>query len=172
MAEGIVNQYQCSTNEKPHRLCRVQYDGSMSLQARGNQNFSSEDEFKWAIEAHLNWFNHTPTPFVSTFSNRQQAKNWAHRCSGNGHKVEAILELNPLRFGPIFSVLRLVQDRHLGVNTNLSESTYVNEYLVLDEIPRNSIIQHDNNSGDDISVSDGSDISDNEHNNADPRAVE
>ncbi|OWY97303.1 LOW QUALITY PROTEIN: hypothetical protein PHMEG_00032206 [Phytophthora megakarya] len=129
MAEGIVNQYQCSTNEKPHRLFRVQYDGSMSLQARGNPNFSSDDEFKWAIEAHLNWFNRTPTPFVSTFANRLHAENWARQRSAKRHTVEAVLELDPRQLGPIFSVLGLVQDRCLGVYTELPEHMYRDEYL-------------------------------------------
>ncbi|POM62011.1 hypothetical protein PHPALM_28881 [Phytophthora palmivora] len=122
----------------PPRLFRVRYDRSMSLTARTTPDFSTESEFERDVEQHLDWSNPNPTPFVSTFSVRRHAENWAYKRAERGCSDVVILELDPKELGPIFSVQYLVQSQF--VHTNLPDDTYEDEYLVLDEICKRSII--------------------------------
>ncbi|OWY98051.1 hypothetical protein PHMEG_00031285 [Phytophthora megakarya] len=138
MAARIVNQYQCYESEIPQRLYRVQYDGVWSLEARVQPSFRSKREFKRDVEDHLDWSNRNSTPFVSTFSSRRHAINWAHQRLDDGFRDVTVLQLDPWRVGPIFSVLNLVQDRTLQVYTDMPQHMYYDEYLVLDRIDESS----------------------------------
>ncbi|KAF1792463.1 hypothetical protein GQ600_11210 [Phytophthora cactorum] len=127
----------------PARLFRVQYDGNTSLTARTELGFRSELEFKTNVELHLDWYNSYPTPFVSTFSSRQHAENWANQRVNKGDRDVVILELDPRQLGPIFCVRHLVKHPRLQVDTKLPENMYRDEYLVLHEIREGSIMNHE-----------------------------
>ncbi|ETN16666.1 hypothetical protein PPTG_05824 [Phytophthora nicotianae INRA-310] len=134
----IADRYECQEDEIPRTLYRVQYDQSMSLRARANPVFTSRAHFKSAVEDHLVWGNREPSPFVSTFAHRQHAMNWANSQCQRAEQV-SLLELDASQLDRIFSVRDLVNYRN--VHTNLPESMYEDEYLVLGKIRRRSIVE-------------------------------
>jgi hypothetical protein len=118
--------------------------------------FQSRREFKETVERHLDWGNREPTPFVSTFRDREHAINWAKLLDNNAMVLSLSIPVAGL-YGTIFRVRDLVQDH--GVETNLPESMYRDEYLVLDRILHRSIVDEtseyyrlsDTSSGDELS---------------------
>jgi hypothetical protein len=132
----VVARYEC--HDVPDVLYRVQYDDATSLRARAKPVFQTPRAFKTAVERHINWASRERTPFVSTFADREHAINWARHCVNGGRSYEAVvISLDVYRLGHIFRVRDLVHTR--VVTTNLRESLFRDEYLVLGEIRRRSV---------------------------------
>ncbi|KAG6594281.1 uncharacterized protein IUM83_15199 [Phytophthora cinnamomi] len=134
----IAARYQCDGKEVPRVLWRVRYTGQ-SLKARAKPAFKTKQQFKRAVELHLNWSNRVPTPFMSLFGTRELAVKWARRHFELGYDDAFLLKVDAAKLGPVFRVRYLVQDS--DIHTLLPESMYNDEFLVLRKITRRSIIR-------------------------------
>ncbi|EGZ19323.1 hypothetical protein PHYSODRAFT_259785 [Phytophthora sojae] len=134
----ITARYQCDGKEVPKVLWRVRYTGQ-SLKARAKPSFKSKQQFKRAVELHLNWSNRIPTPFISLFGTQEHAVKWARRHFELGYDDVFLLKVDAAKVGPVFQVRYLVQDS--DIHTLLPESMYNDEFLVLRKISRRSIIR-------------------------------
>ncbi|KAF1333746.1 hypothetical protein FI667_g2599, partial [Globisporangium splendens] len=130
----IVEAYRC---QPPSTLWRVQYDGH-SLHARASPAFQDEGKFKDAIELHLDWSNRQPTPFVSSFESQFHAVNFANVLLQRGRSNTRIYQIDTIYLGPVFRVRDMVDK--LGFCPNLPERTYWDEYLILNGIPKQSVV--------------------------------
>ncbi|KAE8893188.1 hypothetical protein PF010_g7954 [Phytophthora fragariae] len=134
----IAARYQCDGKEVPKVLWRVRYTGQ-SLKAGAKPSFNTKQQFKRAVELHLNWSNRIPTPFVSLFDTREHAVQWARRHFELGYDDVFLLKIDAAKLGPVFRVRYLVQDS--DIHTLLPESMYNDEFLALRKISRRSIIR-------------------------------
>ncbi|KAL3662193.1 hypothetical protein V7S43_012992 [Phytophthora oleae] len=134
----IVAQFECSKNQVPSPLFRVRYSGNQSLKARSKPTFKSASDFKTAVELHLQWCSCEPTPFVSVFADKEHATKWAQRLLEHGYHDVVLLELDSSKLGALFNVRELVVRQE--IETSLAEYLYEDEFLVLREIPKASII--------------------------------
>ncbi|KAL3660689.1 hypothetical protein V7S43_012993 [Phytophthora oleae] len=117
----IASRYACNGKEVPNVLWRVRYTGQ-SLKARAKPSFRTNQQFKRAVELHLNWSNRIPTPFMALFGSRELAVKWAKRHLELGYDDVFLLKLDASKLGPIFRVDN-------------------DEFLVLRKISRRSIIR-------------------------------
>jgi hypothetical protein len=134
----IAARYECAGKEVPKVLWRVRYTGQ-SLKARAKPSFKTKQQFKQAVELHLNWSSRTPTPFVSLFGSRANAVQWARRHFQLGYDDVFLLKVDASKVGPVFRVRYLVQDS--DIHTLLPQSVFNDEFLVLRKIPRRSLIR-------------------------------
>lgn len=100
--------------------------------------FANQTDLKRAVEIHLDSHNEVPTPFLSTVDNRAHAVTWISNFHDNTGIMGFLHELDTAKLGPVFRVLDLMSE--LGVRPKADQTTYWNEYLVLGEIPRESIL--------------------------------
>lgn len=80
-------QYQCDTSELPRYLYRVDYPASQTsldkegLTAKDTLSFRNtlvdEDSFKESVQNHSIWDDRNASPFITLFSDRTHAVNWA-----------------------------------------------------------------------------------------------
>ncbi|ETI32746.1 hypothetical protein F443_20503 [Phytophthora nicotianae P1569] len=126
----IAARYECDGKEVPRVLWRVRYTGQ-SLKARAKPTFKSKQQFKRAVELHLNWSNRIPTPFVALFGTREHAVKWAKSHFELGYDDVFLLKIDASKLGPIFRVRYLLQDSDI----------HNDEFLVLRKITRRSIIR-------------------------------
>ncbi|KAG1697291.1 hypothetical protein DVH05_016575 [Phytophthora capsici] len=138
-ASKIIRQFECSKNQVPNPLFRVQYSGNQSLKARCKATFKTTSDFKAAVELHLQWCSCKPTPFVSMFADREHATTWAQRLLEHGYTDVFLLEIDSSKLGSLFDVRELVI--HQEIKTSVPEYLYEDEFLVLYEIPKTSIIR-------------------------------
>ncbi|KAL4102445.1 hypothetical protein PRIC1_006190 [Phytophthora ramorum] len=137
-ASKIAARYECDAAEIPNVLWRVRYTGQ-SLKARAKPSFKTKEEFKKAVERHLNWSSRMPTPFVSLFGSQDHAVKWARRHLELGYDDVFLLKVNASKLGSVFRVRYLVQDA--DIHTVLPEKMYNDEFLVLRKISRRSILR-------------------------------
>ncbi|OWY98050.1 hypothetical protein PHMEG_00031284 [Phytophthora megakarya] len=116
----------------------IRYTGQ-SLKARAKPSFKTKEQFKKALELHLNWSNRVPTPFMSLFGTREHAVKWARHHFELGYDDVFLLKVDASKLGSIFRVRYLVQDS--DIDTKSSKDTYNDECLVLRKISRRSIIR-------------------------------
>ncbi|GMF25893.1 unnamed protein product [Phytophthora lilii] len=135
-SSNIVARYACDGKEVPKVLWRVRYTGQ-SLKARAKPSFKTKQQFKRAVELHLNWSNRIPTPFICLFGTRAHAENWARRHYELGYDDVFLLKVDTSKLGPVFCVRHLVQDSDI----HTPQGMYNDEFLALRKIPRRSIIR-------------------------------
>ncbi|KAG7375143.1 hypothetical protein PHYPSEUDO_003250 [Phytophthora pseudosyringae] len=75
--------------------------------------------FEFILRQHLVWGNRDETPFLSTFSNKDNAVNWGRRLLGEGDVWIYAIDTNGLTVFP----------------------TETDEYLILGSIPKNNICE-------------------------------
>lgn len=126
----IVARYECDGKDVPRVLWRVRYTGQ-SLKARAKPAFKTKQQFKRAVEMHLDWSNRIPTPFVTLFGTREHAVKWAKSHFELGYDDVFLLKINASKLGSIFQARYLIQDPDF----------HNDEFLVLRKIPRRSIIR-------------------------------
>lgn len=134
----VTARYECDGKEVPKVLWRVRYTGQ-SLKARDKPSFKTKQQFKRAVELHLNWSNRVPTPFMSLFGSRERAVKWARGHFELGYDDVFLLKIDASKLRPLFCVRYLVQDTN--IYALLPGSMYNDEFLVLRKISRRSIIR-------------------------------
>ncbi|KAI9991728.1 hypothetical protein PInf_017078 [Phytophthora infestans] len=64
-----------------HNRCslRMRWEGRTQslVETRAKPAFKTKQQFKRAVEMHLDWSNRIPTPFVTLFGTREHAVKWA-----------------------------------------------------------------------------------------------
>ncbi|KAG8811294.1 hypothetical protein FRC19_004003 [Serendipita sp. 401] len=143
MSTPAINSYKLDRQEFPVTLYRVDYPGCKTtysqeegFQAQGNFTPYYDYNLRSAVEYHLNWNCKVPSPFISTFENRQHARNWARDWREKHHNqlchiLEIRLEAN--HGVAVFRVADLVDE--LGISTDSPD-----EYLCLHWIPSEAVV--------------------------------
>jgi hypothetical protein len=82
-----MDKYICAIRDLPDIIYRVDYPGSRTtfstqegfVAADTNKVFGANElnDFKRAIEGHFTWSHRASSPFISLFSDREHAENWA-----------------------------------------------------------------------------------------------
>ncbi|PVF99618.1 hypothetical protein CPB86DRAFT_783508 [Serendipita vermifera] len=143
-----MENYKLNPEAVPSRLYRVQYANSQTKWSKcyGLQASSTFTPLRYAglrnaVEYHLNWVCRKSSPFISTFGNRQHAKNWVNRWSRRNKKPCHLIEiqLNPNDQMTVFRVKKLVHDLDIGMR--LPATQYYSEYLFFQNIPARSIVR-------------------------------
>ncbi|KAF3923218.1 hypothetical protein ABW20_dc0110454 [Dactylellina cionopaga] len=156
-----IERFRLPERRIPDRLYRVNYEGS-ATDYNDRYGFLAADynpagpdrnrQFYKSVENHLKWKSRAPSAYISTFSNKAHAENWAWNWQQNhpelAHTVQ-LVTIEPLGNEYIFSVASILRaqgkphraDRHWD------------EYLFFGRI-RNSIIVNVVDV-DDIDVEDG-----------------
>ena len=131
----------------PENLYRVQYDGCSTVFSF-NGLFAADtattfDEtaipnFRESIVNHFTWNNRSPTPYVSTFSDREHAENWALKMGTNAKllRLSTALWDDPY----VFKLSTLVQ--MLPVTIPDAAFQHVKgAYLCLHSVPSDAIVE-------------------------------
>jgi hypothetical protein len=135
----------------PLTVYRVDYPGAQTTYsqqwgflAAGNFTPHHVTGLRRSVEYHLNWQCRTPSPYISVFSNRQHALNWARVWSeNNGYGTCDIVEIRIKREHGVmvFCVADLVT--RFRVPTTLMPAQYHSEYLCFRCIPSEAIVRRD-----------------------------
>lgn len=111
----------------PETLWRVSYKGNADavLRARAPPQFRSWDEYQEIKKLHLQWISRVPTPFLSTFSSREHAMNWARKQHElHNDNTVAVIRINTRGLTVIYPGGNRFND---------------DEFFILDEIPANNL---------------------------------
>ncbi|KAG8852731.1 hypothetical protein FRB91_006065 [Serendipita sp. 411] len=149
MSNSVMSPYQLRRGDFPITLYRIHYPGSQTTFSRqlGLESASDFTPYRVkglrnAVKYHIDWQCDIPSPFISTFSNRGHALNWARTWrANNGDQpckiVELVIEAND--GVAVFRLADLVDG--LGITTTLEPSQYRSEYLCLHNIPPEAIVR-------------------------------
>ena len=155
-----MDQLRCSSNSLPRYLYRVQYPGSQtqlapdgSLEARDLQSFYAEHEtalFRQSVLNQMTWAWREPQPFITVFSDKKHAENWALKQPWRLLDLELDLELDRWELITIESeclsdvyVFKL-SDLMIRLNFSVPEGArqHVNgAYLCLHRMPASAILE-------------------------------
>jgi hypothetical protein len=134
----------------PKYFYRVQYSGTQTTAGPPPRGFCAagpttpyrEDDlngFRAAVERQYTWLNRFATCFISVFSDRDHAKNWANMFKDRETSVWAI-DTSQLKDVYVFSLRRLVAE--LGVNIPEGARNQIKAgYMCLNEIPFKAVEQ-------------------------------
>jgi hypothetical protein len=136
----ILDSLKCTS--PPSRFWRVNHGGSQAhhdnngdLVANSTSTPSTLQELKQAVDDHLDWRNPQPSCFLSVFSDRQHARNWASQRGGREWQV-SIYEIDTVRLQDVY-IFKLEQ---LILPLEISPSRdYAHEYLILHRIPNRAV---------------------------------
>ncbi|KAM3420157.1 hypothetical protein BST61_g3456 [Cercospora zeina] len=136
---------------KPTRGYRVQYEGAWTtitpiggLQASSifpnpSRGFT-DPKLKQLTNDHLDWNSRQGSPFISIFTDQSHAEDWALKWSErNGGKIASILHIECNKITRLFSVKEVVSS--LGINTDMQPEQYEDEYLAVNQIPAEAIVE-------------------------------
>ncbi|KIM26855.1 hypothetical protein M408DRAFT_330422 [Serendipita vermifera MAFF 305830] len=150
MSTPIMDSFRVSQHNFPLTLYRVEYPGTQTsysqqsgFQAASTFTPYSINGLRNAVEYHLDWRCRVLSPFISTFSNREHAHNWARVWSENNNHRDwcfvVVVTLMPQHGVTVFRVADLVN--RLGINTSLDPSQYESEYLCFQRIPPGAVVR-------------------------------
>lgn len=160
-----MDEYRCSVNDLPQRLYRVDYLGSQTtcsdedgFQAADTTTLYSKDKmdlFKEAVVNHLDWNSHGASPFISVFSDREHAENWACKepwrskfmredTLESGRWTLSVTNPAALNETYVFQVKRLEGCLGFKIPSNARQNERSGEYLCLHKIPIIAIIEKRN----------------------------
>jgi len=149
MATPVMNSYQVDRRAFPLTLYRVDYPGAQAtysrqsgFQAAGNFTPCYAQGLRNSVGYHLDWRSRMKSPFISAFSNREHAHNWARvwrENNGYKHCLIMVISIKADHGVVVFRVADLV-DR-LGISTSLEPSQYESEYLCFRRIPPEAILR-------------------------------
>ncbi|KAF2217590.1 hypothetical protein CERZMDRAFT_92240 [Cercospora zeae-maydis SCOH1-5] len=136
---------------KPTRGYRVQYEGAWTtitpiggLQASSifpnpSRGFT-DPKLKQLTNDHLDWNSRQGSPFISIFTDHSHAEDWAVKWSErNDGKIASILHIECNKITRLFSVKEVVNS--LGINTDMLPEQYEDEYLAVNQIPAEAIVE-------------------------------
>ncbi|KAI0851656.1 hypothetical protein F5Y00DRAFT_274569 [Daldinia vernicosa] len=138
-----LNPYKCT--HPPKTLWRVIHSGTQSRRCPSTGDLIASDstriirdepELKQAIEKHINWWSRQPSCFLSVFSNRQHARNWAEQRGATQSRVD-IYEIDTTRLPPdtyLFDV------DSLKATLGFVHPASTHEFLFLHRIPARAIV--------------------------------
>jgi hypothetical protein len=147
MSNGFIQQYRGI----PRELYRVQYPTSSTLwtanglQARSWWPFSSysDPQFLRAMKNHLWWYS-TPSPFISLFSDRQRAENWAVKRARSSGEECHVIKINTALIGTqpfhVPTFCSNLPDR-IRAQMMKNPSFHTHEYLCLYQIPSMAVTE-------------------------------
>ncbi|KAG8814488.1 hypothetical protein FRC19_001708 [Serendipita sp. 401] len=151
MSSSPMHPYHLRQEDFPITLYRVHYPGSQTtfsehfgFQSASNFTPYRTNGLRNAVTYHIDWQCNTPSPFISTFSNREHALNWARIWRGNHNLQDCqIVELRILANDGV-AVFRLADlVNALGITTTLEPSQYRSEYLCFHNIPARAVVRTD-----------------------------
>ena len=128
----------------PRRLYRVDYEGTMS-EYIPNRGFEAatfaftniEAEFLESVEDHLNWFSGVWSPYISLFSEKRHAENWARKwMANNGSRDCRVFEIDGKKLESAYLFHPYCLEIQFGDGCWGDE----HEYLCLHFIPEDAII--------------------------------
>ena len=135
----------------PRRLYRVDYEDAMTeyIPGRGFEAaiFVPESElsadpalFIRSIEDHLDWYSEVPSPFISLFSDRWHAENWAQTWSKNKEgQAYRVFEIDGTQLDPAFLFRPYIMKTRLGAEIDNPRVDF-HELLYLNYIPEEAIM--------------------------------
>ncbi|KAG8852732.1 hypothetical protein FRB91_006066 [Serendipita sp. 411] len=149
MSTPAINTYKLRRQEFPITLYGVDYPGSQTAYSE-EEGFQADSDFtpyyttglRNAVEYHLDWQCRIPSPFISTFSNREHARNWARTWrENNDNEMCYIVEMR-IKANDGVTVFRLADlVNELDIPTSLHASQYRSEYLCFRHIPAETVVR-------------------------------
>lgn len=147
-----MDTFRLFPDELPQYLYRVQYlfcrtvevcDDSNGLAARDTDTFYTEhelDTFRQSVEKHLDWYNCEEQPYVSCFSDRRHAVDWAAKTADRKGISCTLWKIDTSLMKDIyvFSIKDITS--RLGINLPERASRHQNTYLCLHSIPMSAVV--------------------------------
>lgn len=153
-SSDLLDYYACRNDRLPPSLWRSNDPSSrarfnetnLHLQAACQTIPENLDELEQALIHHLNWYSGVASPFISTFSDREDAENWALKKVKNLKKAAHFVDENSLDLSLYeFDTARVTDytwvlhfrtmiDR-LGIDDPNIKFVTKNEYLILNFVP-------------------------------------
>ena len=127
----------------PRRLYRVDYESARSeyIPNRGFEaaTFAFTNNpaiFLDSVEDHLNWFSGVWSPYISLFSQKRHAENWARKwMANNGNRGCNVFEISGKKLERFY----LFHPYSMEVRFGAESWVDPHEYLCLHFIPENAI---------------------------------
>lgn len=150
----------CSKLAVPNRLYRVHYPGSRTAFSRA-QGFSASDtttvyganelaDFKAAIANQFTWNCRASLPFISLFSDREHAENWARKEPWRGHENPnrnwSLHVIDTTRLTDtcrLFKLSDLIEELHVDLPVRAGQHA-LGAFLCLHRIPSEAIVEERN----------------------------
>ncbi|KAI9745075.1 MAG: hypothetical protein M1818_001353 [Claussenomyces sp. TS43310] len=137
-----MERIQLPSFEIPSKLYRIHYAGSQTGCDDGGfwavelRYCTSVSRALETIESHVNWWSNEPSPWISTFSNRAAAENWAltWKRNNNGQDCD-VVEIDGSRL--LDCLIVRVRDVLHPMERPYSSM----EYLVLHHVPQDAIVR-------------------------------
>lgn len=150
--QTVFNRHECRTPPRllwrvNDKVSRAQRDAEHRLTACNQLLPITKQDFKEAIENHLNWANRSKAScFLSVFSDKANARQWALDRLGSLHKTykfeEKDLQLVRLEIDSANLIKHtwIFDAQELAALLELDAKPLTDEYLVYREIPSRAIV--------------------------------
>jgi len=140
---SLMQRLRCDHAHLPAYLYRAQYhDSNTTLDANGlsaaTQTFDEHDieELRQSVVDHFTWSNRSATPYISLFSDRRHAENWAVKMGVDS--ILLVVDTTLLGDVDVFRLSTLLEELAATIPEAASQHI-TGAYLCLRSIPHRAI---------------------------------